>query len=184
MPGRPHSSSTNALRRARTCTGDRGRGTSTTAAHYSEAMANELQITFDAANPPALAEFWQVAMGYVPEPPPHGFDSWEAFAETNNMPPEARDFYGSAIDPDGVGPRLLFLKVPEPKTTKNRVHLDIAVEDREAHVTLLVRSGATKVETRSEFGSTWTVMTDPEGNEFCVTSFSPEAGRPDTDDQG
>lgn len=132
-------------------------------------MANELQITFDAANPPALAEFWQVAMGYSAEPPPHGFDSWESFAQANNMPREATQNFGSAIDPDGVGPRLLFLKVPEPKRSKNRVHLDIAVFDREAHVALLVRSGATEVKTRSEFGSTWTVMTDPEGNEFCVT---------------
>jgi hypothetical protein len=139
-------------------------------------MGNELQITFDAANPPALAEFWQVAMGYVPEPPPHGFDSWVAFAEANNIPPEARDSYGSAVDPDGRGPRLLFLKVPEPKKSKNRVHLDVAVADREAHVALLVRSGATVVATRSEFGSTWTVMADPEGNEFCVTSLAPEPG--------
>lgn len=138
-------------------------------------MVNDLQITFDAANPPVLAKFWQVAMGYVEEPPPHGFDSWRAFAEANNMPAEATDSYGSAIDPNGEGPRLLFLKVPEPKTSKNRVHLDIAVADREAHVALLIQNGATEIETRSEFGSTWTVMTDPEGNEFCVTAFVPDA---------
>lgn len=133
-------------------------------------MANTMQLTFDAADPPALASFWGLALGYVEQPPPPGFDSWEAFAVANDMPPESTGDYGALVDPDGVGPRLLFLKVPEPKTAKNRMHLDIAVSDRDAHVARLIEAGATMIESRSEFGSSWTVMEDPEGNVFCVTA--------------
>lgn len=131
-------------------------------------MATDIQITFDADDPPALAAFWQLAMGYVAEPPPPGFATWEEFAAANNIPPEQIGNYGSAIDPSGEGPRMLFLKVPEGKTAKNRMHLDLLVPDPEAHIDRLVEAGATKVETRSEMGTTWTVMLDPEQNEFCV----------------
>ena len=131
-------------------------------------MITGFQITVDADNPPALARFWQVAMDYVEEPPPPGFATWAEFAAANSIPDEQLDNYGSAIDPDGNGPRMLFLKVPEGKTAKNRMHLDLHVGDLETHVERLVGAGATKVETRSEMGITWTVMNDPEGNEFCV----------------
>lgn len=131
-------------------------------------MANDFQITFDADNPPALAAFWQLAMGYVPEPPPPGFASWEEFAAANGIPADQIGNYGSAIDPAGEGPRMLFLKVPEDKTAKNRMHLDLLVADPEAHIARLVEAGGTEVETRSEMGTTWTVMLDPEHNEFCV----------------
>lgn len=132
-------------------------------------MGNALQITFDAADPPSQAEFWALVMGYVLQPPPPGFDTWNDFADANNIPEENRNDFGAVIDPDGTGPRLLFLKVPEGKTAKNRMHLDVVHDDPEGHVAALVAAGATKVEERSEFGSTWTVMNDPEGNEFCVT---------------
>ncbi|MDH3295746.1 MAG: VOC family protein [Acidimicrobiia bacterium] len=131
-------------------------------------MTAGFQVTFDAADPPALAAFWQLAMGYVEEPPPPGFATWAEFAAANSIPDDQLDNYGSAIDPNGKGPRFLFLKVPEAKSAKNRMHLDIHARDPEAHVERLVEAGATKVETRSEFGVTWTVMSDPEGNEFCV----------------
>ncbi|MDH4277159.1 MAG: VOC family protein [Acidimicrobiia bacterium] len=131
-------------------------------------MATDFQITFDADDPPALAAFWQLAMGYTAEPPPPGFATWEEFAAANGIPADQIGNYGSAIDPSGTGPRMLFLKVPEGKTAKNRMHLDLLVPDPEAHVARLVEAGATKVETRSEMGTTWTVMLDPEQNEFCV----------------
>lgn len=138
-------------------------------------MASPLmQITFDAADPPGLAAFWALALGYVQQPPPPGFDSWEAFADANEIPEERRGDFGAIVDPAGAGPRLLFLKVPEAKTAKNRVHLDIPVADREAHVASLVEAGATRVEDRSELGAAWTVMLDPEGNEFCVASLPPD----------
>ena len=131
-------------------------------------MIAGFQITVDADNPPALARFWQLAMDYVEEPPPPGFATWAEFAAANNIPDDQLDHYGSAIDPDGSGPRMLFLKVPEGKTAKNRMHLDLHVGDPDAHVERLIEAGGTKVETRSEMGITWTVMNDPEGNEFCV----------------
>jgi hypothetical protein len=138
-------------------------------------MPHGIQITFDAADPPRLAEFWALALGYVLQPPPPGFESWEAFAEANDMPGSVND-YGSAIDPEGIGPRLFFQKVPEPKTAKNRVHLDVHASGddgdealREAHIQKLVEAGATRHDQHTEFGATWVVMSDPEGNEFCVS---------------
>lgn len=138
-------------------------------------MAHGIQLTFDANNPPALAAFWGLALGYVEQPPPPGFDSWEAFGEANNIPPENMGDYGAVVDPDGVGPRLLFLKVPEDKVAKNRFHMDIHVPDRDAHVAKLVEAGATKIDAHSEMGTDWTVMEDPEGNVFCVAADPVEA---------
>ncbi|MDF2744191.1 MAG: glyoxalase, partial [Actinomycetia bacterium] len=88
-------------------------------------MAIKLQVVFDAADPPKLAAFWGEAIGYVEEDPPDGFESWEAWAVANDLPREDWDRYASRVDPDGAGPRLFFQRVPEPKTAKNRVHLDL-----------------------------------------------------------
>jgi hypothetical protein len=140
-------------------------------------MANDVQITFDAAEPATLAGFWARAMGYRPEPPPPDFDSWDAFADAQGMPPEARGDFAAVIDPDGGGPRLFFQRVPEPKSAKNRVHLDVVApggegEDRraaiEAHVADLVAAGASRLAEHEQFGQWWVVLADPEGNEFCV----------------
>jgi Glyoxalase-like domain len=139
-------------------------------------MANHVQITFDAADPPALAEFWALVLDYQLQPPPPGFDSWEAFAEANGIPAEQFGDYGAVVDPDGNGPRLLFLKVPEGKVAKNRVHLDVAVADREGHVVRLVEAGATRLSDHEELGSVWTVLRDPEDNEFCVAQRPPTNG--------
>lgn len=138
-------------------------------------MANGIQLTFDATDPPALAEFWALVLDYELQPPPPGFDSWEEFAAANGIPPERMGDYGAVVDPAGEGPRLLFLKVPEGKTAKNRVHLDVSVPDRVAHVARLVEAGATYIDERSEMGATWTVLEDPEGNVFCI------AGEPATE---
>jgi hypothetical protein len=83
------------------------------------------------------------------------------------------------VDPDKAGPRIYFQKVPEPKTVKNRVHLDLNVAGRgmpteernrqvDAEVERLIRLGATRVGSYEQHGEYWTVMKDPEGNEFCV----------------
>ncbi len=86
--------------------------------------------------------------------------------------PERSDgMFAAAVDPDGIGPRLLAQKVPEGKTAKNRVHLDVRVGGREAvpaEVERLVALGATFHGTFDEHGTYWAVMKDPEGNEFCV----------------
>ena len=65
-------------------------------------------------------------------------------------------------------PRLLFIQVPEPKHGKNRVHLDLLSDDRDAAVRRLAGLGATVVAEQDESGESWTVMRDPYGNEFCV----------------
>jgi len=126
-------------------------------------MATHWTLGCDAADPHALAAFWARALGYVPEP---GYDDPDG---------------ASIVDPDGVGPAIGFLRVPEPKTSKNRVHVDVRVAgqgpwdmaERErlirARVADLEAAGATRVrEERYEDGFGHVVMLDPEGNEFCV----------------
>jgi predicted enzyme related to lactoylglutathione lyase len=70
-------------------------------------------------------------------------------------------------------PAWLFCKVPEPKTAKNRFHVDLTAADRDAEVARMVELGAARVEERSEYGMSWVVMTDPEGNEYCVAQADP-----------
>lgn len=65
-------------------------------------------------------------------------------------------------------PTWMFAKVPEPKTAKNRMHLDLMTPDPEAEIARLVGLGASRVADMEEYGYKWTVMADPEGNEFCV----------------
>ena len=136
-------------------------------------------VTVDAADPNRLAEFWAFALGYILQPPPDGFDTWEAFADALDLSAEERERYSAVVDPNGVGPRVLFQKVPEEKIVKNRWHLDIDVVDRslpedqhdrnrEARIAALIRRGATEVARFDELMGKWVVMTDPEGNEFCV----------------
>jgi hypothetical protein len=141
-------------------------------------MVNPVQVTFDAHDPPTLARFWASALGYVDNPPPPGFDSWEDFVEAQGSGPGALDQYAAVIDPDGAGPRLFFQKVPERKTVKNRVHLDVIApgagvdDDRhpaiEAFAARLVEAGASRVAAHEQWGQPWVVLQDPEGNEFCV----------------
>jgi hypothetical protein len=142
-------------------------------------MAIAVQVSFDAADAPKLAEFWAVALDYVLEPPPEGFDSWDDWARSAGIPEELWSNYGAVVDPAGKGPRLFFQNVPEGKTAKNRVHLDVNVgagsadeaECRrkvDAHVERLVAAGGTVVVDKEEQGQRWVVMLDPEGNEFCV----------------
>jgi hypothetical protein len=72
------------------------------------------------------------------------------------IPPENRD----------ADPTWLFARVPESKTVKNRLHLDVIAADPEVEIARLVQLGATRVADRDEYGYTWTFMADPEGNEF------------------
>jgi hypothetical protein len=139
-----------------------------------------IQVTFDAAEPEKLAEFWGLALGYVPEPPPEGFASWEEFAGDAGIPESELGAQASRVDPTGVGPRLYFQRVPEGKAAKNRVHLDISVAGRgvrgeerkrliSEHVERLFRAGATLAWTNDEDArGDSVVLYDPEGNEFCV----------------
>jgi hypothetical protein len=139
-------------------------------------MAIGVQITFDAHDPAQQAEFWALALGYVVQPPPPGFESWEAFAAQVGIPEDEWDRLSAAVDPDGAGPRVLFQKVPEGKTVKNRVHLDVNVgagsDDRsaaaQAHRERLEAAGATFLREVDEPSGWCLVMADPEGNEFCL----------------
>ncbi|MCD4526021.1 VOC family protein [Nocardioides sp. cx-173] len=139
----------------------------------------QIQVTFDCADPRALSLFWNAALGYELPPPPPGFGSWDEFSES--LPPEERNGASASVDPTGAGPRLFFQRVPEPKSTKNRVHLDVRVapglegDERmaalEAECERLVALGATRL-TRYEpalpMSHGFLVLQDPEGNELCL----------------
>jgi hypothetical protein len=142
-------------------------------------MSHRFQVTFDAAEPARLAEFWALALGYEREQPPPGFDTWEAFGRSVGIPVERLGDYDAIDDPSGSGPRVFFQRVPEGKTAKNRVHLDVnagaGIDDEaerhravEIHAARLVEAGATLVGRFDEPTGWWIVMQDPEGNEFCV----------------
>lgn len=142
-------------------------------------MTKPLQVTFDANDTNRLAEFWALALGYRLQPPPPGYDTWEDFARDQGIPEDQWDALAAIVDPRDEGPRVLFQKVPEHKTAKNRVHLDVnagaGIDDHdarhravEAHVRTLIEAGATFQERFDGPTGYWVVMLDPEGNEFCV----------------
>ncbi|MBO9520562.1 MAG: VOC family protein [Nocardioidaceae bacterium] len=141
----------------------------------------EIQVTFDCADPGAQATFWAAALGYQVQPPPPGFDTWDAALDAWGVPPEHRNDRSAAVPPEGqAGPRLFFQKVPEPKTVKNRVHLDVRAapgltgEERmdrlEQAADDLVALGARRLARYEPAGidAGHLVMADPEGNEFCL----------------
>ena len=143
--------------------------------------SREVQVTFDAGDPGALAAFWAEALGYELQAPPPGFDSWEQALEAMNVPPEHRNDASALVDPAGQGPRLFFQKVPEGKQAKNRVHLDVRAAPRpggdarmaalEAEADRLVALGASRLqrfEPAPPLEGGHIVMADPEGNEFCL----------------
>jgi catechol 2,3-dioxygenase-like lactoylglutathione lyase family enzyme len=144
-------------------------------------LVREVQITFDCADPAALAAFWAEALGYRLDDPPEGFDSWEQALDAFGVPPERRNNASAVIDPAGSGPRLFFQRVPEPKRVKNRLHLDVRAapgvlaDERmaalEAEAERLVSLGATRLERHEPappLGAGHIIMADPEGNEFCL----------------
>lgn len=136
-------------------------------------MALRVDVTFDCVDAEKLAGFWKRALGYADEPPPAPFATRAEWVASF----EADDGGGGGAwlhDPEGLGPRLSFLEVPEPKAAKNRVHLDVRVgrsDDAWARVTAkvasLVEAGGRVVAT---FDGHHVTMTDPEGNEFCVAA--------------
>lgn len=141
------------------------------------------QVAFDAADPAALSEFWRQALAplrYEPARPPAGFADWPEFLAAHGVPESDWNSAAAIVDTNGQGPRLFFQRVPEPKTAKNRVHIDlhsgggagVPVEQQreavQAAVTRLEELGATFIEHAEELGVVWAVMRDPEGNEFCA----------------
>ncbi|TMF90609.1 MAG: VOC family protein [Chloroflexi bacterium] len=143
-------------------------------------MATAVQIVFDCADPDRLATFWAGALHYKKQDPPPGFDTWQAFLKAQGIPESEWNSASAVVDPDAGGPRIYFQQVPEPKTVKNRVHLDLNVggprtgppEERrrliDTEVERLIGLGARKARSLEERGEYFVNMFDPEGNEFDV----------------
>ena len=133
----------------------------------------EWQLTIDATNPHELSDFWAAALGYQLEDHDEQIRTLLAAGQVEeSLTVRHHDrlswITGSAIR--GGGRRILFMAVPEAKTVKNRAHVDLTVgRDRVAtEVERLVGLGANRVREVAEWGQYHVVMTDPEGNEFCV----------------
>ena len=136
-----------------------------------------IQIAVDADNPLELAKFWASITDYELE------DHHEMIGEIiaagyatldDTIEVDGRRHWATASacrDPDGVGPRLLFQKVPEPKTVKDRIHLDLHVDEseRQSLVDRALSLGATKLWDGRQGPQTWVTLADPEGNEFCIS---------------
>ena len=157
-------------------------------------MSRTIQITFDCADPNGLAGFWNEALGYRYDSPPAGFATWEEALDHFNVPEEDRNNASASVDPDEKGPRLFFQRVPEGTrsvvttpdgtdlvTVKNKLHLDVRAapglegEERmaalESECERLVALGANRVqrhEPAPPMSQGFIVMTDPEGNVFCL----------------
>jgi hypothetical protein len=110
------------------------------------------QTIVDARDPAGLGRWWQKALGWM----------------VVNDDPEAFEIRPT---PDRL-PGLLFVRVPEPKTAKNRLHVDFRPDDRDAEVERMLGLGASRVDVGQGVQS-WVVLADPEGNEFCILSSRP-----------
>jgi hypothetical protein len=117
-------------------------------------------ICVDSVDPHDLATFWQEALGWR--------RTYAKDTEVVLEPP-------AGSPQDGVAPDLVFLRIPEHKIAKNRLHLDLRPADQAAEVTRLENLGARRVDVGQGSEVTWVVMVDPEGNEFCVLrAYTPE----------
>ena len=141
-------------------------------------MATDFQVVVDCARPHELADWWAEALGWRVEPQDEAFirrmieAGYASDADTTRHRGALVWREGAAINsPDPDRPRVLFQLVPEAKTVKNRLHLDLRVgeERREAEIARLVGLGATELRRGRQGPHWWATLADPEGNEFCVT---------------
>jgi predicted enzyme related to lactoylglutathione lyase len=117
-------------------------------------------LAIDSNDPEKLARFWADALGWR--------RTYESDDEIVLEPP-------AGSPEDGVAPDLIFLKVPETKTIKNRLHLDLRPQDQAAEVERIEALGAQRFSVGQGSDATWVVLADPEGNEFCVLrALTPE----------
>jgi hypothetical protein len=151
-------------------------------------MPVRYQLVIDCENPELLARFWADALGYVLEPSPEGFATWDGWRRDIGLP---ESWLGigtdSIVDPVGDGPRIWFRVEPDAKVVKNRLHLDVHVSGGHSVIEsrsfpLAVRKQRVDVEAKrlTDLGATFTGalgdgldhyavgMTDPEGNEFDI----------------
>lgn len=126
-------------------------------------MATIRDIVFDCAHPAALARFWAAALdGYSLAP--YDDDELARLRSIGVLEPE--DDPAVLVSGPAEAPRLWFQQVPEAKQSKNRVHLDLSADDYEREIERLLELGATLAATQAS--ERWTVLHDPEGNEFCL----------------
>ena len=118
-------------------------------------------VVIDCAEPHELARFWAAALGWRV--------TFSSDAECALEPPEG------SPETD-VSPDLVFVRVPDEKVVKNRLHLDLRPDDQAAHVERLLALGATRAEIGQTGEEPWVVLADPEGNEFCVLAPRPAEG--------
>ena len=118
-------------------------------------------VVIDCAEPQELARFWAAALGWRV--------TFSSDAECALEPPEG------SPETD-VSPDLVFVRVPDEKVVKNRLHLDLRPDDQDAQVERLLALGATRAEIGQTGDEPWVVLADPEGNEFCVLAPRPADG--------
>lgn len=140
-------------------------------------MALDLQVVVDSNAPHELADWWAEALGWRVEPQDEAFITRMVQAgaarEADTMRHRGALVWalGAAItSPEPGRPRVLFQRVPEPKSVKNRLHLDVRVgpELREAEIARLIGLGATELGRHAQGPMEWATLADPQGNEFCV----------------
>ncbi len=141
-------------------------------------MAYTFQVAVDSSDPHALADWWADALGWQVEPSDEAFirkmvdAGYATDADTKTHRGVLVWREGQAINnPDGGSPRVLFQLVPEAKTVKNRMHLDVRVgeENIENEVKRLIEAGARELWRGRQGPHWWVTMADPEDNEFCVS---------------
>ncbi|HYI44747.1 MAG TPA: VOC family protein [Actinomycetota bacterium] len=110
-------------------------------------------LSIDTHDPAKIADFWEAALGWT---------------RTLEEPDEVALEPQAGTPEDGVVPDLLFLRVPDDKTVKNRLHLDLRPDDQAAEVVRLEGLGAQRVSVGQGNDVSWVVLADPDGNEFCV----------------
>jgi len=145
-------------------------------------MPYDFQITVDATEPHPLAGWWAQTLGWMVEPQDEAFIR-RMIAEGHATDAETMVYDGSLVwraggairhpghQGDLTRPRILFQQVPEAKSVKNRLHLDVRVgaENVDAQVAALAERGARFLHEGWQGPHRWVTMADPEGNEFCVT---------------
>jgi catechol 2,3-dioxygenase-like lactoylglutathione lyase family enzyme len=115
-------------------------------------------VCIDTADPAGLAAFWESALGWR--------RTYQEDDEVVLEPP-------AGSPEDGIVPDLLFLRVPEDKAAKNRLHFDLRPQDQAAEVARLEGLGARRADVGQKADVSWVVMADPAGNEFCVLRALP-----------
>jgi hypothetical protein len=137
-------------------------------------MTRRFGVTIDCRHPTSLASFWCEVLGYIEDPPPAGYQSWRDYDAVNGISVAEADSGCTIIDPDANLPRIYFQQVPEAKSGKNRVHLDVVASDQHrwtdvtAAAARAVELGGTVLRESDDAADRFITLADPEGNEFCL----------------